>query len=264
MRNLYLAGAATALSLLAWDANDDLFAASRKGDTAAIKGLLENGGEAKLEAKTQYGQTPLYLAAMNGHADAVQYLISKGASTAVRDTFYKLPMIQFVVQRKHYAVASLLFAAAKTGELDDNISTATMSGQAKLVAAALSAGKPAQAALDRALDAAPAGNTEIAELLKKAGAVAAPAVEVDAKVLASYAGSYKSDQVPIGIAVSVKESKLVAQATGQPEFPLKPKSATRFEFAPARIEIEFSEPGSFTLKQGGTSFVFKRSESAAQ
>jgi hypothetical protein len=73
-----------------------------------------------------------------------------------------------------------------------------------------------------------------------------------------YAGTYKSDQVPLDIKVFVKEGNLYMQATGQPEFPLKATSATQFEFAPARVEVEFDSASSFTLKQGGGSFRFKK------
>jgi len=48
------------------------------------------------------------------------------------------------------------------------------------------------------------------------------------------------------------------QGTGQPELALKAKSPTVFEFAPARIEVEFDSPGSLTLKQGGTNYRFKK------
>lgn len=79
--------------------DDDLLDAARKGDLASVKALVGKG--AAIEAKTPYGQTPLYLAAMSGHADVVEFLLDKGASTNVRDTFYKAPMLAFVIQRKH-------------------------------------------------------------------------------------------------------------------------------------------------------------------
>jgi ankyrin repeat protein len=55
---------ATALALFAWDATGDLLDAARKGDLDTVKALIGKG--APLEAKTAYGQTPLYLAAMSG------------------------------------------------------------------------------------------------------------------------------------------------------------------------------------------------------
>ena len=86
----------------------------------------------------------------------------------------------------------------------------------------------------------------------------APAVTVDLKILESYSGTYKSDQMPLGIKAFVKEGKLYLQATGQPEFPLKAASATQFGFAPAGIVVEFDSSSSFTMKQGGTSYRYKK------
>jgi uncharacterized protein YciI len=87
---------------------------------------------------------------------------------------------------------------------------------------------------------------------------AAPAVTVDLKILESYSGTYKSDQMPLEIKVFVKEGKLYLQAAGQPEFPLKPASATQFGFAQAGVVVEFDSSSSFTLKQGGASHGFRK------
>ena len=49
----------------------------------------------------------------------------------------------------------------------------------------------------------------IAELLKKAGAQEpAPPVSVDPKILESYTGTYRSDQLSIELKVYVKDGKL--------------------------------------------------------
>jgi D-alanyl-D-alanine carboxypeptidase len=101
--------------------------------------------------------------------------------------------------------------------------------------------------------------TAVAELLQKAGAQPpAPAIQVDPKMLESYVGVYKSEQLPFDIKVFIKEGKLYLQGTGQPEFAPKAKSPKVFEFAPARIEVEFDSAGSFALKQGGTNYQFKK------
>ena len=59
------------LAAFAADVNEELLGAARKGDLAAVKALCEKG--AAIEAKTPYGQTPLYLAAMNGHDEVVGF-----------------------------------------------------------------------------------------------------------------------------------------------------------------------------------------------
>jgi ankyrin repeat protein len=248
---------ATAVALLAGDVNDDLLNAARKGDLDTVKTLIEKG--APVEAKTPYGQTPLYLAAMSGHEAVVQFLLDKGAKTDVTDTFYKASILDFVLERKHYAVAKMIVAKGN-GNADEQLKSVADAGQADLVQAVLEKGKPGQSALDSAYEGALAENKkDIAELLKKAGAhEPAPPVAVDAKVLESYVGTFKTDQFPLDIKVSVKEGTLYMQATGQGAFAPKPKSPTVFVFAPANLEIEFDSANSFTLKQGGMNIKFKK------
>ena len=248
---------ATAVALVAWDANDDLLNAARKGDLDTVKALIEKG--APVEAKTPYGQTPLYLAAMSGHEAVVQFLLDKGAKTDVTDTFYKASILDFVLERKHYAVAKTIIAKGN-GNADEQLKAVADAGQADLVQAVLDKGKPGQSALDSAYEAALAKNKkDVAELLKKAGAhEPAPPVVLDAKVLESYVGTFKTEAIPLDIKVFVKEGKLYLQATGQPEFAPKPKSPTVFVMAAYNLEVEFDSANTFTLKQGGQNFKFKK------
>ena len=246
-----------ALTLSGADVNEDLLAAARGGDLASVKASIEKG--AALETKTSYGQTPLYLAAMNGHQEVVEFLLAKGASVNVSDTFYKAPMLAFVLQRKHYGVAKELIAKGG-GNPDETLEAVARAANVELIHAVLDKGKPSQSALDRAYEAAlDRKQAAVAELLQKAGAQPpTPAVQVDAKVLESYAGVYKSEQLPIDIKVFIKEGKLYLQGTGQPEFAPKAKSAKVFEYAPGRLQVEFDSAGGFTLKQAGTDYQFKR------
>lgn len=260
MRLIAMFAFASALAgVAAAGANEDLLEAARAGDLAAVKRAIEGG--AVLETRTTYGQTPLFLAAMNGHEEIVRLLLDKGASTDVRDTFYKIGMLGFVIQRKHWGVAKLL--AGKPANPDQTLGDLAGAGRADLVEAVLTSSKPSQAALDKAYESAlERKQAEVAGLLKKAGANdPAPPVSVDAAVLASYAGTYKSEQIPIEIKVFVKEGKLYVQATGQPEFATKTLSATRFAFAAAQLELEFDGADGFTLKQGGQAFKFKKTVS---
>jgi hypothetical protein len=95
-------------------------------------------------------------------------------------------------------------------------------------------------------------------VLEKPAEPAKPAVSVDLKTLESYSGTYNSDQLPVAIKAFVRDGKLFLQATGQPEFPLKPVSATQFEFAQMGIVVDFDSASSFTLKQRGVTSHFKK------
>lgn len=248
---------AVAIGLFGSEADDELLAASRKGDLPNVKALLEMG--ASIESKTSYGQTPLFLAAMNGQLDVVRYLLEKGANTDVQDTFYKAPMLVFVVQRKHLDVAKLLIEKGK-GDIDQQLGFIVTQGNADLVQTAVTKRKPTQEALNKTYEQALSiGKSDAAAILKEAGAQEpAPAAQVNAKVLESYAGNYKSDQFPLDIKVSTRDGKLYMQATGQGEFATKSKSPTVFEFAPAGIEVEFDSPKSFVLKQRGATYKFAK------
>ena len=244
------------LALFASDDGQALLEAARKGDLAAVKSLCEKG--AAIETKTPYGQTPLYLAAMNGHEDVVRFLIEKGAGTDIKDSFYKASVLGFVLERKHFGIAKLLIANG--GNADEQLSDVVEAENPELVQAVLAKGKVTQAALDKSYEATLDGKqAAIGDLLKKAGAhEPAPPFAADPKVLESYAGTYKTDQLPFEVKVFVKESKLYLQATGQPEFAPKPKSPTSFEFAQYGLQVDFDSASSFTLKQGGKEFKFKK------
>jgi hypothetical protein len=95
-------------------------------------------------------------------------------------------------------------------------------------------------------------------VLDKPAEAPAPAAAVDSKILESYCGTYKSDQIPLEIKAFVKDGKLYMQATGQPEFPLRAAGATKFDFAQAGVVIEFDSSSSFELKQGGVSRRFQK------
>ncbi len=146
------------------------------------------------------------------------------------------------------------------GTPDPLLAAAAETGNAGRVQAVLDVAKPSQRAIDAAYEQAlEQKRAEVAAVLKKAGAQEpAPAFKTDPKVLESYAGNYASDGVPLTIKVFVKDGNLFMQAAGQPEFPLKARSATQFEFRAAGVQVEFASDGSFTLKQGPGSYLFKK------
>ena len=100
-------------------------------------------------------------------------------------------------------------------------------------------------------------------------------IELTAKELAAYAGTYVSTEAapagaPPQLVLRVEDGQLMGGPAGQPAVPLTPFAGSVFKFAPAGITLEFlearNEEGlytSFTLKQAGAEFVFDRSASPA-
>jgi uncharacterized protein YciI len=95
-------------------------------------------------------------------------------------------------------------------------------------------------------------------VLEKPAEPPKPVVAVYPKVLESYSGTYKSDQIQLEIKAFVREGKLYLQATGQSEIAVQAVSATQFEFARAGIVVEFDSSSSFTLKQRGVNSHFHK------
>jgi Zn-dependent M28 family amino/carboxypeptidase len=74
-----------------------------------------------------------------------------------------------------------------------------------------------------------------------------------------YVGTYASPSIPLKITFTKEGTTLKAQATGQPAFPLEAVSQGVFKFDQANLRVEFEAvKPSFTLKQGGGSFVFTK------
>ncbi|WP_396217485.1 serine hydrolase domain-containing protein [Flavobacterium sp.] len=82
--------------------------------------------------------------------------------------------------------------------------------------------------------------------------------KLDAELIQKYSGTFASIDIPLKITVFEKEGNLLAQATGQPSFPLTFSKDDVFVFAPAGIEMEFTSSTSFILKQGGQKFNFTK------
>ncbi|KAK0652717.1 ankyrin repeat-containing domain protein [Cercophora newfieldiana] len=72
--------------------DNDLHHAARGGNTTAIHFLLQRWGRDYLEARDNYGRTPLYLAALHGHADAVEALLGFGADPNARTALNRTPL----------------------------------------------------------------------------------------------------------------------------------------------------------------------------
>jgi D-alanyl-D-alanine carboxypeptidase len=85
----------------------------------------------------------------------------------------------------------------------------------------------------------------------------APAMVVNSEDLDQYLGIYSSTAIPLKITISKQGSQLMAQATGQPAFPLEAFEVNKFRFDQAGIKMEFiPDDKKLILNQGGGRFEF--------
>jgi D-alanyl-D-alanine carboxypeptidase len=84
-------------------------------------------------------------------------------------------------------------------------------------------------------------------------------IAITTETLDPYLGTYGSSQIPLKIAISKKDNTLIAQATGQPSFPLEATAVNIFKFDQAGIVLEFNaDKKEMILKQGGKEYTFTK------
>jgi ankyrin repeat protein len=243
------------------DLTDDLLAATRKGDLAQVKALLDKG--VSVNSKTPYGQTPLFFACDRGYTEIAKLLVDRGAEVNVEDTFYHATPISWAARKNHTDIvlllldhgakspAMVLMMGAQTGNLD-------------FVKMALAKGPIDKAMLSQALAAALKGkNEQIVSLLKENGAIPPEpikTVELDAATLQKYVGAYTGGRggTEFEMMFTVKGSTLSGIFSGQPPLTYAPSDETHFHSVEFEgINLEFTADG-FKLKQGGQEIEFKR------
>lgn len=242
--------------------NDQLFEAARKGDAAAVTALLDKGAE--VNAKFRYGTTALFKAAERGNTEVVKVLLARGADVTVKDTFYGATAMTWALQNNHLeTVRALLEKSADS--VGDVLMTGVRGGKIEFVRLALDKGGVKADKLTAALVLATTGdvkNDDVAALLKKAGAVPPP--EVDVATLQSYVGKYKGEPGP-EITVTLTENKLFAVVTGQRPFSLIAVNTTTFrpiafDGVTVTFNVEAGKATGIALKQGETTTQLKRVE----
>jgi len=79
---------------------------------------------------------------------------------------------------------------------------------------------------------------------------------VNPEELDRYTGVYSSKGFPLKITITKNDKTLIAQATGQPAFPLEATEKDKFKFVRAGIVLEFNPTEkTMLLKQGGGQFL---------
>lgn len=245
----------------AQDLSDELFNAARRGDAATVKSLLDRGVD--VNTKFRYGATALSYAADKGHLEVIKVLLERKADVNVKDTFYKATPIVWAAQKGHAKVVEALLAAGAEGK-DDVLGIGASTGHLEIVRIALAIGGFKPETLSESLAAAEQGkHAEIAELLKKAGALPPPKADfqVDAETLKTYVGTYKPAN-GAEFTIALKDGKLVAGPTGQlltlGAFDKTNFRPLEFEGVKLSFNVENGVVTGFTLKQGGNTQVYKK------
>jgi ankyrin repeat protein len=77
------------------DKADELSAAARRGDAAAVRTLVDEGVD--VNTKFRYNRTALSFAADRGHVEVVKVLLARGAEINAKDTFYGATALMWAV-----------------------------------------------------------------------------------------------------------------------------------------------------------------------
>lgn len=85
----------------------DMKRAARNGDAAAVRRLLEEGGDPNAQGG-QMGLTPLIVSAANGHREIVELLLTRGASLEAADSAGMTPLMNAVMFDQTAVVQLLL------------------------------------------------------------------------------------------------------------------------------------------------------------
>ena len=84
-------------------------------------------------------------------------------------------------------------------------------------------------------------------------------ITLPAEQLKKCEGKYTCEQLKMDVEITSTGTQLMAQATGQPGFPLDAISETEFEFKAAGVKMVFDlAKHTFTLHQHGGEFIFKK------
>jgi ankyrin repeat protein len=245
------------------DKGEELRRAASEGNLAKVKELLDAGVD--VNAKNNYGGTPLSFASDRDHAEVVKLLLERGADPNARDTFYGVTPLTWASTAE---IVRLLLAKGAQG-VDQALLGAIFEGNAEVVKAVLETAKPGAELLTNALAAATeGGKDEIVALLKAAGAQPpAPAdFAVDAATLAAYAGDYEAASGTV-LSVTLKDGQLSVVVPGGPTLTLGALDKVTFrpkQFPALKLVFEATD-GKVTglLADDGTNKTpFKRKEAA--
>jgi Ankyrin repeats (3 copies) len=240
------------------DINDDLLAATRKGDLPAVKALLDKGAD--VNAKSPYGSTPLFFACDRGHTEIIKLLLDRGADVNVEDTFYHATALTWAIEKKRIEIVKILLDHGAKSPASVLMS-AIQEGNPQLAKVALDKGGINKLDLSTALGMATrAKKTDIVDMLAAAGAEPIKTIQLDEATLAAYTGAYSGGRggTEFDMTVAVKNGNLSVAIAGQGTLTFAALDKTHFQgIEMPAISLEFIENG-FHFTQSGNVLDFKR------
>jgi ankyrin repeat protein len=246
---------------------DELSAAARRGDAAAVKKLLDEGVDP--DTRYRYNVTALTYASDHGHLEVVKVLLDHGADVNVKDTFYGSTPLMLAIspaQKKtpeHTEIAKLLIAKGAQGK-NEALSRAASDGDSAIVTAVLDSGSIPPAVLSDALESARAKKkTDIVALLEKAGAKPYDDFKIEPAQLASYAGTYRNANGATFV-FAVEGARLTGGPPGQ-KFVLSAIDAAKFRvIGVSGVTVAFQAADGkvtgLTLSEGANTTSYMRVE----
>ncbi|KAJ9455933.1 L-asparaginase [Diplonema papillatum] len=89
--------------------------AAQNGDLASMKMLVESGAGWQVDVQDYDSRTPLHIAAVNGHSEVAEYLITKGARVHHKDRHGYTPLIQAIISDNPETAAVVAKAGGSLG-----------------------------------------------------------------------------------------------------------------------------------------------------
>ena len=86
----------------------NLWSLASKGDLAGVKAAVAAGAD--VNAKYNYGDTPLYVATVKNHPGVVKYLLAHGANPNAKDAKFSRTALHLAAQLGHADIAKLFLA----------------------------------------------------------------------------------------------------------------------------------------------------------
>ncbi|HKW98437.1 MAG TPA: ankyrin repeat domain-containing protein [Bryobacteraceae bacterium] len=245
------------------DLGEDFLAAIRKSDAARVKALLEQGVD--VNTKSPYGATGLFFAADRGNLEILKLLLDHGADVNVKDTFYGATALTWASMKEHVDVIRLLLDKGAKAGADDVLMTGVEKNNIEMVKAALDhkTSIPAEMLSSALAQSVKENHSEIADLLRKAGAVppVKPNFQVDAETLKSYAGTYAREGMELKF--QIVDGKLTGGPVGQKAAAYDAIDRVTFQHPEFPVKLVFasenSKVTSLTIHQpGGNTMEFKK------